>query len=170
MLHKPVVYKSNDGATTFTINDQTSINANWIGGDPFYISVDSVDGLNSADISFESHPLPNMTGERSGDVFRRGKTITLSGTIWGSHLSGLTLGSEYLAQMFWETKPRKLIFYPQFTTTQVYFTCRVNNDLSVAQSKPTDWNYRWTWVVGLRADDPRMYNVTGDTIYKSWMT
>src|SRR5689334_6073119 len=100
MLHSTIVYRNVADNAGFTINDQTSMNANWQTGDPYYISVDSVDGLYGGDLSYEAHELPNMIGEKSGDVFRRGKTITLSGTIWGRHYGGLDLGAFYLMQMF----------------------------------------------------------------------
>lgn len=170
MLHAPIIFRSSNEDTDFTINNQDSLNSNWTGGDPFYISVDAVDGLNSADISYEAHPLPNTTGEISGDVFRRGKTVTLTGTIWGRNLGSLGVGSEYLAHMFWETKLRKLVFSPLIGAANVYLTCRVSQDLSISQAKPTDFNYRWPWVIGLRADDPRMYNDSDDMLYRSWMT
>lgn len=171
MLHAIVSYYSADGMTEFKINDQTGINSNWTGGDPFYISVDAVDGLSSADISFESHPLPNMIGEKSGDVFRRGKTITLTGTIWGSYYNALNLGALYLEHMFWDVASRKLTFYPNAASSaRVYLKTRVNNDLSISRAKPSDFVPRWGWVVGLRADDPRLYNYSGDTVYQSWMS
>lgn len=170
MLHNKIDFLGSNGSTHYYLNDRTGIDSNWKAGDPYYISVDAVDGLNSADISYESHPLPNLIGEKSGDVFRRGKGITLSGTIWAYNLGSLAVGSEYLSQVFWDTALRKLIFYPLANSTQVYLWCRVNNDLSVVQTKPQDYNYRWAWTVGLRADDPRMYNYVGDTLYRSWMT
>lgn len=170
MLHAPIEFLSSTESTTFTVNVQTSLNANWQGGDPYYISVDAVDGLNSADISFESHPIPNMTGEVSGDVFRRGKSIALTGTIWGRNYGSLGVAAEYLSQMFWETEQRKLRFYPLVNASaKVYIMCRVNQDLAVVQSKPQDTVYRWAWTVGLRADSPIIYNESDDTVYKSWM-
>lgn len=170
MLHAPIIFKSNDELTSFTINDQSSINSNWKVGDPFYISVDAVDGFYSADISYESHPLPNTTGEKSGDLFRRGKSVTLTGTIWSQNLGGLNLASEYLAQMFWETKLRKLLFYPYIGSVQAYMKCRVNNDLSVVQVKPSSFEAKWSWTVGLRADDPIIYKESNDNPFRNWQT
>lgn len=170
MLHAPITYRSNDDQTDFTINDRTVLDANWTGGDPYYISVDSVDGLYSADIETESHPIPMYIGERSGDIFRRGKSITVTGTIWAGNWGSLGVGAEYLAEMFYETLPRKLLFYPLVNATEiVYIYTRIQNDLSVSMSKPTDLVYRWGWTVNLRADDPRMYLDSDTSLYRSWM-
>lgn len=170
MLHATILFPAVAGTPTYILNSQSSLNLNFTGGDPYYISVDSVDGLNSSDISFETHPIPNDTGEKSGDVFRRGKSVTLSGTIWGKNIGGLAIGAEYLSEVFWDTSMRKLYWYPLVASSQVYLNCRVFNDLSVAQIKPQERNYRWLWTVGLRADDPKIYNAVGDAVYRSWMT
>lgn len=170
MFHSTINFLGSNGSTNYIINDQTSLNANWQTGNPYYISVDSADGIMGADISFETHELPYTTGEKSGDVFRKGAGITLTGTIWGRHLGGVMLGSSFLRQMFWDTALRKLKFYPEIGGVEAYITCRVQNDLSVAMIKPQERNYRWGWTVGLRADDPRIYKVSDNTVYWSWQT
>ncbi len=120
------------------------------------------------DIETESHPLPNTTGEKSGDYFRRGRGITVSGTIWGRNLGGLDFGSDFLERMFWDTRMRKLCFRPLYGGAEVYYWARVLNDLSVSRQKPQEFAYRWPWTVGLRSDDPRLYYFSNNTQVKSW--
>lgn len=174
------------------MNDPSSFNANWQpyfdyladGGDnspsniaiaasdgqaPFYISVENVDGLDSTDISYESDPIPYAIGEVQGDVFRRGKTITLTGTIKGLNLAALEIGSQYLQGIFWGTTSGQVLGWTDLPTgIPVYIFCTVNQDLSVARLKNQDYNYTWSWTVGLRASDPRVYNGNDDTIFFWW--
>ena len=170
MLHKPITYRSSDGLTDFTINDRTSINSGFSIAPHYYISVTDVAGLRSADISSESVPLPNDTGEKSGDIFRRGKGISLSGTIEARSYGDLENAADYLEQMFWDTGARKLIWYPFNSSAQIYVTARLINDLSIPMSKDTGGQFVLRWAVGLRADNPRFYKLSDNTIYKSWQT
>jgi hypothetical protein len=39
--------------------------------------------------------MPNFIGEKSGDIFRRGKTITLSGTVQAMSIGALERGAEF---------------------------------------------------------------------------
>lgn len=137
---------------------------------PFYfISLKNVDGLYAADISYESHPLPNITGEKSGDVFRRGKTITLSGNITGFNYSYLLNGIDYLANMFADTGLHNLSWTRQNDGVGVYIRCRVQQDLSVVESLDSLLP-RFAWVIGLRADNPRSYKTSDDSLYPTWQT
>lgn len=172
MLGTSISFFSNDGGTQYVINDNFSYPNLWA-EEPFYfISVTSVDGLYSSDISFESHPLPNATGEKSGDVFRRGKTITLSGQIQALNITALETGATFLRQMFNETLPRKLVWYPWEYVADgigIYLTCRVNQDLAIVQEFDS-FDYRYNWTVGLRADDPRTRNIDDDLVFPDWQT
>lgn len=170
MLHKPVIFRSASGSTDFTVNDRASINKNFSVSPYYYISLTDVDGLRSADISSENVPLPNTTGEKSGDVIRRGKSITLTGTIEARTFGDLENAADYLEEMFWDTSARKLIWYPWNSSSQIYVFARVNNDLSIPMTKDTGGRPVWRWTVGLRADDPRFYKLSDNTIYKSWQT
>lgn len=163
MLGKPIQYKSVDEGTTFTINDR-AFESLMIA--PFYfICVETVDGLWGADISFESHPIPNLIGEKSGDVFRRGKTITLTGRIYARGMAELYEGSYYLQNMFAEVDgPRKLLFTPWNYNAQLYLKCRVIQDLTIVESTES-LSHRWPFTVGLRADDPRTYLASNNSIF-----
>lgn len=168
MLHRPVIFRSADGMTDFTLNDRASANASFTISPYYYISLTDVDGIRSADMSTESVPLPNTIGEKSGDTFRRGKGISLSGTIEGRSFGDLENAADYLEEMFWDTAERQLIWYPWNSTLQIYVFARVNNDLAIPMSKDTGGRVIWHWAVGLRADDPRFYNLSDDQVYKSW--
>ena len=170
MLQNIVTYYSANEITAYAINDRASINANWTGTLKYYISVESVDGLGGADMSTESHPNPQLIGETSGDIWRRGRGITLSGIIFAQNMGALATGAEFLEQMFWETSERKLGFFLMSDARHVYYKCRVVNDLSVAVSKPQSYAPQWSWTVGLRADDPRLYVWGGTTLAHSWQT
>jgi hypothetical protein len=127
----------------------------------------SVDGLYGADLSIESHPLPNFIGEKSGDIFRRGKTITLSGTIQALSMGALERGAEFLQQMFADRGKRKLIWTRWADGVSVYYIARINQDLSITQSI-SDHSYRYNYTVAVRADDPRTYKVSDNTVYPTF--
>lgn len=169
MLGSYVKFYTAAGADNFTINDHASRPLLWQTTPFYYISVVSVDGLMNSDISYESHPIPNATGEKSGDVFRRGKTITLTGKINALNLGALSLGAEYLAQMFNETALRKLVFKRISDNIVVYYKGRVNQDLTIVESFESG-KYEWDWVVGIRTDTPFTYKLSGDTLYPTWQT
>lgn len=187
MLGSTVFISDQDLETEFYINDQTSINSGFVsdgiitGTQGFYIQITQVDGLFGADISYESDPLPQDTGEISGDVFRRGKGLTLSGVIWANGLFNLEAGSQYLQSVWWKTLPKKIGWNPLNranatpggeldTITAIYLHARVNNDLVISQAL-SNFSYGVVsvpWTVGLRADDPRIYNWADDTVYLPW--
>lgn len=133
----------------------------------YYIMLKNVDGLTNADISYESHPLPQVPGEKSGDVYRRGKTITLSGNVYGLNLQTLYQGVDYLQQMFADTSLRNLGWTRRSDNIAVYIQCRVSQDLSVVESFDSDV-YRIPWVVGLRADIPFTYKQSDNSLYPTW--
>jgi hypothetical protein len=167
MFGSAINFKSGNGATSFVINDRASF-PKLYGQSPFYyISVSSVDGLYGADLSLESHPLPNFIGEKSGDIFRRGKTITISGTIQALSIGALERGAEFLQQMFTETAERKLIWTRWADGIAVYYIARINQDLAITQTI-SDASYRYNYTVAVRADDPRTYKVSDDTVYPTF--
>lgn len=166
MIGHAVNYQSANGAVNFVINDRANQPLLWQQSPFYYISLKSPDGMYGAEISFESHPIPQAIGERSGDVFRRGKSITLAGEIEAMSLGYLEAGADFLGQMFAETAKRKLI-WTRYDGIQVYFTCRVNNDLVISEEITGD-KYVWPWLVGLRADDPRTRRVDNGTVYPTW--
>jgi hypothetical protein len=165
ILFQPVHFP--DTSNDYVINDQTSLRSKWTTAPHYYIKLETADGFYGSDISTETHEIPHNIGERSGDSFRRGKGIALSGSIEGRNLSDLDAAADYLQAMFWNVYPRQLRWY--IAGTQVYYLCRVVNDLSVVPAFDR-LNPRWTWTVGLRADDPRPRKVSDNTLYYSWMS
>lgn len=166
MLGKPISYESVGGGTTFTINDRTYES---LMVSPFYfICVETVDGLWGADISYESHPIPNLIGEKSGDVFRRGKTITLTGKIYARGMAELYEGAYYLQNMFAQVSGlRRLLFTPWNYNQQLYVSCRVVQDLAIVESTEA-FGHKWPWTVGLRADDPRTRLASNGSVFPSF--
>lgn len=151
----------------FTINNNASQPLREAQSPFYYIAVTNVDGLRSADISYEAHPIPNAPAEKSGDVFRRGKTITLSGFVYGLNLKYLEQGCDVLQNMFADTGIHQLAWTRRADDVAVYLNCRVSQDLSVVESFDS-LTQRWPWVVGLRADNPFTYAVSGGALYPSW--
>lgn len=151
----------------FTINDRASQPLLHAQSPFYYVLVNNVDGLRNADISYESHPIPNAVGEKSGDVFRRGKTITLSGYVYGQNLAKLEEGCDYLQQMFTTTAQGELGWTRISDNVDVYIRCRINQDLSIIEGFQNDI-YRVAWVVGLRSDTPYTYRASDDVIYPTW--
>jgi hypothetical protein len=168
LLTQPVVFKNFAETFDWTINDQASLRSNWADAPYYYIHLESADGFFGSDVSTESHPIPHGIGERSGDSFRRGKGITLSGSIEGRNVADLQIAALYLQQMFWDTQPRKLV-WTGLDGTPAYYTCRVLNDISITEDY-SQLNPKWQWTVGLRADDPRAYVLSDDSLYYTWMT
>jgi len=152
-----------------TINNNATQTELWAQTPFYYISLTNVDGLYTSDISYESHPLPNLIGEKSGDVFRRGKTVTLSGYVTGFNYSYLLNGVDQLYHMFATTALNNLTWTRQNDGVAVYLRCRVVQDLSVVESLDSLLP-RFAWVVGLRADDPRIKRVSDNTVYPTWQT
>jgi len=167
MFGSAINFKSADGTTNYIINDRTNQPRLWATTPFYYISVQNVDGLYGADLSIESHPLPNFIGEKSGDIFRRGKTITLSGTIQALSMGALERGAEFLQQMFTETAYRHLIWTRWADGVQVYYIARVNQDLAISQTV-SDNSFKYNYTVAVRADDPRTYKVSDNTVYPTW--
>lgn len=166
MLGHIIDYRSS-GGSSFVINDRTPIlTGNWA-SPYYYIQVQSVDGHYSADISYESHPIPNAIGELSGDVFRRGKTLTFSGTIWGRGLSEIYSGADFLHQMLAETAIRQLVFIPWNHGIELYYAARPYQDLSITESFENQ-TPRLLYTFALRADNPRSYKVDDDSLFPTW--
>lgn len=166
MLGHIIDYRST-GGSSFVINDRAPIlTGNWTS--PFYyIQVVSVDGHFGADISYEAHPIPNYPGEKSGDVFRRGKTITFSGTIWGRGISEIYSGADFLQRMLAEKELRKLVFIPWNHNIQLYYNCRPYQDLVIIESLQSAVP-RFEYTFALRADDPFSYTLSGNALFPTW--
>lgn len=167
LLKGTITYRSADGLTDYTLNDQASMRSKWVSSPHYFIKVETADGLFGADISSESNPIPHAIGERSGDTYRKGKGISLNGTLEGRNVTDLETAARYLQMAFWEAAPRKLI-YNEYDGTACYFKCRVLNDLSVSVTYSAP-NPRWTWTVGLRCDDPRQRKLSDNTLFYGWM-
>jgi hypothetical protein len=164
---RPINYEGAGGSPNYVLNDRTSQPLLWQQSPFYYIHVEDVEGLRAAEMSTESHPIPNNIGERSGDIFRRGKAITISGRIEAMSLGYLEQGADWLQLAFTDTSKRRLIWPRWADGVSIYLTCRVVNDLSVVETVVSD-KYQWEFVVGLRADDPRTRNASGGGIYPSW--
>lgn len=167
MIGKTLNFLGSDGVTNYFLNDRFA-RPNLYAGDPYYyISVTSIDGFRGADISYEAHPIPFDTGEKSGDVFRRGKTITLTGEIKALTLGALEFGADRLQETFADTSIRKLIFSRWADGEEIYINCRVIQDLAIVEEF-NSFDPEWGWTVGLRADDPRTYLLSDDSLYPTW--
>lgn len=166
MLGHVIDYKSS-GGSSFVINDRSAIlSGNWT-PPYYYIQVESVDGHYSADLSYESHPIPNAIGEISGDVFRRGKTLTFSGTIWGRGLSEIYTGADFLYQMLADTSSRQLVFIPWNHGIQLYYAARPYQDLSITENFNSS-TFKLLYTFALRADDPRSYKLMDNSLFPTW--
>ena len=152
---------------SFTVNNQLAQPQLWAQSPFYFIYVDSIDGLHGADISYESHPVPYGIGEVSGDVFRRGKTVTVTGKIRGMNMQTLEQGADVLGQMFADKTLQQLKWTRRSDGVEVYIQCRVNQDLSIVESVQIG-RYEWPYTVGLRADDPRIRRVSDGSVYPSW--
>lgn len=152
---------------SFTINNRAAQPNLWAQSPFYYISVSSIDGLSAADISYESHPIPYAIGEKSGDVFRRGKSVTITGKIEALNVAYLETGADFLGQMFADRTLRNLSWTRISDGVAIYLKCRINQDLSIVESFQ-EGRYSWPYTVGLRADDPRTRRVSDSTVYPTW--
>src|SRR5437667_930530 len=108
MLGAKINFQGSDGSTANYFNDRST---NVPDVSPFYyLKLETVDGLYGADIAYESHSIPNDIGEKSGDVNRKGKTITLAGIIWAKDYKTLEAGADALGQVFADLGSRKMIW------------------------------------------------------------
>jgi len=163
MLGHVIDYRSS-GGSSFIINNRIDYNS----VAPFYyIQVESVDGHFGADISYEAHPIPNAIGEKSGDVFRRGKTLTLSGKIYGRGISEIYSGADFLGSALAERVIRKLVYIPWNHNIQLYFNCRPYQDLSITESFESNVP-KFSFVFGLRCDDPRSRKLSDDSVFPTY--
>lgn len=166
MLGHIIDYRSTGGGS-FIINNRATIAGGQWASPFYYIQVTSVDGHFGADISYESHPIPNAPGEKSGDVFRRGKTLTLSGDIWGRGFSEIYSGADFLQQMLAEKELRKLVFIPWNHGIQLYYNARPYQDLTIAESYE-DGKYKLGWTFALRTDQPFSYKLSDNSLFPTW--
>ena len=161
MLGSPVTFNG------ITINNRAAQPTLHAESPFYYIMLKNVDGLRTADISYESNPIPNAPGEKSGDVFRRGKTVTLSGFVYGRSLQYLETGCDVLQQMFAPLSQGPISWTRLSDGVAVYLDVKVNQDLSIVE-QIDDFTHRYAWVVGLRADIPFTRAVSGGAIYPAW--
>jgi hypothetical protein len=166
MFPTKLTFYSNSEGSNWVINDRYSQPKLWAQSPFYYISAESVDGLHGADISSESHPVPNAIGEASGDVIRRGKTVTITGDITALNLRALEAGVDYLQQMFAETARRKLK-WSRRDGVDVYLIGRVSQDLSITENI-NSLSFKYSYTVGIRCDDPRTRNYSGNAVYPTW--
>jgi hypothetical protein len=160
MLESPITFGG------FTFNDQSKRS---LEVSPFYwAEVKSVDGLFGADISTESHPIPNATGERSGDFFRRGKTLTVSGILWARNVHDMRVGQLAIESALWSLEPSQFRF-TFWGQPQVYLMCRVVQDVAMGEEQVDD-KARRRFTFALRADDPRMRRVDNNASWPNWRT
>lgn len=167
LLRGEIIYRSFDGGTDYTLNDQTSINSGFEIAPYYYIRVNSNEGFYGTDVETESYPIPHANWERSGDTFRRGKGFALAGYIEGRNLNVMTDAAEYLMATFWDTRNRKLIWKWKTTGDDVYMTVRIVNDITIVENYES-FSPRWAWSVGLRADDPRIRKLSDNTLWYGW--
>lgn len=163
MLGHVIDYRSSGGGS-FVFNNRI----NYMTTSPFYyINVTSVDGHFGADISFESNPIPNAPGEKIGDTFRRGKTLTFSGTIWGRGFSEIYSGADFLQQMLAEQELRKLVFIPWNHNIQLYYMAQPYQDLVVVEQFDNS-TFKLNFTFALRTESPFSFKLSDDSLFPTW--
>jgi hypothetical protein len=166
MIENPIRYYDTED-TEFIINDATK--KNMLVSPYYFIKVDSVDGFWGGDISAESHPIPGADGERSGDTFRRGRTLTFSGTIYARGLAELREGARYLHHMLWDISDhRKLVFQLWNDGFQLYLWAKPIQDLAIVE-QVDGLTFRSRYTFALRSDEPYNYKVSDDARYPAWL-
>jgi hypothetical protein len=162
VIEKPIEFNS------ITINDGTK--ADLRVSPNYWIPVTSADGLFGDEVRTETHPNPCGPGEVHGAVNRSGKQLVLSGRVYALGLHALRVGELKLMEMFYDLQEHQLKFYFSPSFAQTYITCYCNQPLVIVD----EWSnggdiWRQDWTVGLRADDPTIFNVSGGTKFQSWM-
>jgi hypothetical protein len=151
-----------------TMNRQDVLDAN-LRISPFYVvKVENVDGLWDAELSDETHPIPQAVGTMSGDTFTRGKTLTFSGYVEGLNLSYLRTGQRDLQQCLVDRLFHQFRFR-LWNEEEVYLNMRTKQDLSMPESQ-RDLRFRRTFVFSLYADDPRTRRVSDDALYPAFQS
>lgn len=129
-----------------------------LNGEDWWIRVLGVDGLWDADVRDERYPRPGRSGEKSFDDFYGGKPITVTAEVRGRHLAGLRQGQRAVQMAFSDLGSHRFYFRSWIDSTLLYVCARKNQPIAMVEAQ-TDEAYRRSFVVTLRADDPRAYSV-----------
>jgi hypothetical protein len=183
MLESPFEFDVTDGGVGTTgnliLNDWENRDYSH---DPFgWYQLLSVDGLWDQDIRFESYNLPQQDGARSGDTYKTGKTIVLSGMVVAADMPHLRNMQRALINAFADRAQHKLFFsvmdtgghrdagggmnaFDTVTTTDLYVTCRKSQKIDMPETQP-GFGWKRPFTIQLFADDPLIYVQGTDAIY-----
>lgn len=173
MIERPITI---DRTSALTINKRSDSD---LSSSPYYwIPVTSVDGYYGDEIRYESHPIAGADGERSSTPLKSGKQLVLTGEIRALNLRLLRGAEEVLQEALWSGAKFNLLFHTwksyaeggyTDSSNRLYFKVRVNQPLVIVD-QITSHEYKQNWTVGLRADDPRIYEESDDSTYHSWQS
>ncbi len=125
----------------------------------WWVEIVTIDGLWDADIVDERFPIPAQSGERSGDDFYSGKTITINAIIHARTPDGLRSGQRAVQAAFADIDIHPLYMRSWVDANRLYVNCRKIQPLAMTEGIPSvakPWERAFT--VAVRADDPRIYS------------
>jgi len=91
----------------------------------------------------------------------------LSGKIYGRGISEIYSGADFLGSALAERVIRKLVYIPWNHNIQLYFNCRPYQDLSITESFESNVP-KFSFVFGLRCDDPRSRKLSDDSVFPTY--
>lgn len=129
----------------------------------------SIDGMWMPEFTTETHKRPGKIGDRSFDQFPSSKTVTLTGTIRATTMTKLRDGQARMFQAWWQgLGPYATHFGFQLAgTPQLYLMARLGQKPDMVEVVDHDLPVR-TWTFMVRADDPRVYQESNDSVYWDW--
>lgn len=160
MLESPITFNG------ITLQDQAVQDAAFEASPYYFVEVTNIDDI--VDILTEEHKIPGSIGVRSGDVLSGGRTLTFSGFVWGWNLDYMRQGQWALRQALADRADHPLAF-TLWNEPQLYITCHTLQDVHFVEAQADD-KMRRSYTFSLRADDPRTYQVSDDSLYPTWQS
>jgi hypothetical protein len=117
--------------------------------------IQSIDGLNDADVRDAREVNPGRHGETAFDAYYGGRTLVLSGKIRASSIEKLRDMQQGLRQIFTDlSQERPLIIRSGDINSDLQIYCRKNQPLVMAEAQ-ADKRFERAFQVTLRASNPR---------------
>lgn len=130
--------------------------------------IQSIDGLNDADVRDAREVNPGRHGETAFDAYYGGRTLVLNGKIRASSIEKLRDMQQGLRQIFTDlSQERPLIIRSGDINSDLQIYCRKNQPLVMAEAQ-ADKRFERAFQVTLRASNPRFTSFIEVVSYQDW--
>lgn len=121
-----------------------------------YFKVTTITGLDDPDVRDERVNLPGADGEIAADTFYGGRSIVFTGELRARTLEDLRIMQIMIQESFGDLAYHDLIFTP-WGKEKRFIRAKKNQKLDITEEQTTN-NFRRTFTVGIRAEDPFAYS------------